>query len=452
MSRSTRARTRLDYRQLHLHGKDPITSESQILLAAASNEMMDGQQGSGSKGSGSVASLEQLKDEIDDIEKEVTKNELSRKVEAEVKEILGRKVSDKKASKTVKGYDYQTGNDAMGHKSSTPIHDSRSWTMEEKKFVNWLNSISIPMHVISTLIDNGCSSTKVLSLLLERDWDAMGISVGHKRLIQHALSDLGKQETLTVQQHDVGSEGLAASASAGTENVQGGLSSNLSSNLFLGMGVHGDQKPYLDICDFVSFRSPYDNQSYADTVISHTSEGIVLKSADSKKVSIDKVTLPQWVEANTHIMDRLVKQGVDARAYMNYTVMISQLATKYQWQSVLLYDREYRKMQANNGFVWGEDISHVRDLLLVPKQVGPPKKKDFKSDAKPWLGKEQKPAQGQKQGGKSGQQYKRDIAAEGRRKICRGFNAGNCTFENCLFRHFCTKCGSMDHGERDHPK
>jgi hypothetical protein len=50
------------------------------------------------------------------------------------------------------------------------------------------------------------------------------------------------------------------------------------------------------------------------------------------------------------IMQELLKQNIlaNVNAYINYTADIFRLASKYVWYSVLLYDKEYRDMQADD--------------------------------------------------------------------------------------------------------
>jgi hypothetical protein len=59
--------------------------------------------------------------------------------------------------------------------------------------------------------------------------------------------------------------------------------------------------------------------------------------------------------ANMRIMQELLKQIIlaNVNAYINYTADIFRLASKYVWYSVLLYDKEYRDMQADEKFEWG---------------------------------------------------------------------------------------------------
>ena len=73
------------------------------------------------------------------------------------------------------------------------------------------------------------------------------------------------------------------------------------------------------------------------------------------KRTLDKITIEEWGFADMHIMQELLKQKtlVNVNAYLNYTADIFRLASKYVWYSVLLYDKEYRDMQADKKFEWG---------------------------------------------------------------------------------------------------
>ena len=118
--------------------------------------------------------------------------------------------------------------------------------------------------------------------------------------------------------------------------------------------------------------------------------------------------------------------------YLNYTYKVGDLGQAYSWQSVLSYDRAYCKLQARLGFSWGTDISHLRATTLTPKHavnVGVP--------------------------GKAGQC--RGVAGHGgnctttgtfkdegfnvRFNLCRDFNRGSCTREQCKFTHRCGVAG-----------
>ena len=53
--------------------------------------------------------------------------------------------------------------------------------------------------------------------------------------------------------------------------------------------------------------------------------------------------------------------------YLSYSTKFYQLIQKCSLASVLLFDREYRKLQADMGFRWGTDVQHLHTLHLQPR-------------------------------------------------------------------------------------
>jgi len=310
----------------------------------------------------------------------------------------------------------------------------------------WLQGNKFSLETINKLLTAGCESIHSLQVLQDKDFDAIGLTVVQKRLLQEELSKHGGVHARAAQQK-ICNPAVAHNMGEGP----------LHSEFFLGMGVHGDQKPYLDICDFISIRSPYASQSNSDTVISHKADGsFEVKPSTTKRLPLEKITTAQWMEGNAQIMARLIEKGVNPRAYLSYTIMVAQLAQKYDWQSVLIWDREYRKSQANLLFEWGSDVSHLRDIMLIQKSEEKSESVAIKYEegdqGKKGPLKAGQKGEGSGQNHKSGNQDYRDLATEGKLKLCRGFNTGNCTYEKCFFRHFCAQCGAADHGEKNHPK
>ena len=50
--------------------------------------------------------------------------------------------------------------------------------------------------------------------------------------------------------------------------------------------------------------------------------------------------------------------------YLSYTNKVYQLVHRYSLVSVLLFDREYRKLHPSMGFQWGTDVQHLHKLFL----------------------------------------------------------------------------------------
>ena len=85
------------------------------------------------------------------------------------------------------------------------------------------------------------------------------------------------------------------------------------------------------------------------------------------KPKLDKVSPAMWITANSRIMGQMLDESgknFDVRAYLQYTEM-GELAARYTWQSVLLFDEEYRQRQAKQGFPWGTDALHLGGTVML---------------------------------------------------------------------------------------
>ena len=92
---------------------------------------------------------------------------------------------------------------------------------------------------------------------------------------------------------------------------------------------------------------------------------------------LESLSLPQWSVANLAILSRLVSEGMLNQEgmldYLSYTTKVYQMVKAYVMTSVFLYDRQYRRHQANYRFRWGTDIGHLHTVHLKPRHF-------FKSD------------------------------------------------------------------------
>ena len=51
--------------------------------------------------------------------------------------------------------------------------------------------------------------------------------------------------------------------------------------------------------------------------------------------------------------------------------MMGEMAARYTWQSVFLFDEEYRQRQAKHNFVWGTPAPHLSTVMLRDRSRTP---------------------------------------------------------------------------------
>jgi hypothetical protein len=51
-------------------------------------------------------------------------------------------------------------------------------------------------------------------------------------------------------------------------------------------------------------------------------------------------------------------------AYVKYTEMVGELAARFTWASVMIFDDEYRQRQAREKFSWGRDAPYLSTITL----------------------------------------------------------------------------------------
>ena len=204
--------------------------------------------------------------------------------------------------------------------------------------------------------------------------------------------------------------------------------------IYLHLAAQKGEVDYYDITDFVP--GDFGGTAHAESVLGTSSDLESVAQPLCHKNKLQSVTPQQWAAANSAIMAKLIQDGLLGTAgisqYLNYTYKVGDLGQAYSWQSVLSYDRAYRKLQARLSFSWGTDISHLRATTLTPKHavnVGVP----------------DKAGQGQGVAPQGGNRITtgtfKDEGFDVRFNLCRDFNRGSCTQEQCKFTH---RCGVAD--------
>jgi len=106
-----------------------------------------------------------------------------------------------------------------------------------------------------------------------------------------------------------------------------------------------------DIKDYITLSQTKDKQT--------VSLGGIELTIPETKPKLETVTPLQYMEASMKIMREMaLKDGADLETvlrYAGYVIKIANMGQRFNWQSVLKYDAEYRKYQAIGKFDWGAD-------------------------------------------------------------------------------------------------
>ncbi len=186
---------------------------------------------------------------------------------------------------------------------------------------------------------------------------------------------------------------------------------------------------YHKILDFVSVA---DGQT--DQVVGE--EGamqLVIKSNVQVKPKLTEVTPSQWQVANSRICATLLSEGklggASLMGYLAHQAKVGELASRYTWTSVMLWDDEFRKRQAEFQLPWGSDLVHLNHVHL--KERPPPQ-----GNGKSGRANSVNTSNNGNTMGNKGQQKQ-----GGGKPICRQYNKGECLFEKCSYRHVCSVAG-----------
>ena len=158
-------------------------------------------------------------------------------------------------------------------------------------------------------------------------------------------------------------------------------------------------------------------------------EGGIILETGPRRPPLHKVSISQWNSANAKILDNLIMDGsVNINSipdYLAYTQKINRMYDRYEWETVLLYDREYRQLEASVAMRWGTDVRHLSDVHLRDKPSGNQSHAQARRDRKAVTGGKGKQSQVDPKSGK---------------ELCIKYNKGSCNYSNCKFAHVCSRC------------
>lgn len=321
----------------------------------------------------------------------------------------------------------------------------------EFKFDDWVKAASLPDVVVDALKAEGFDLLGALLCMTFDDMEALKLGKqGFLRCLQGAVTRLqaahGQGPGVNVKPGSVGNPGGTSpdpnQAGPGPDPNVSPLDAILGS---LGqqhktLGLHDDSGAALDPQVYLAKRNGKNCLKIIDFCKCSWSEdddsevklgdNVSLKFKASKP-KLDSVSPSMWIAANARICSQLLADGsLDGESvqdYLSYTAKVGDLASRYNWISVLMYDSEYRVLQSAHGFRWGSDVPHLSTVSLKERQVV-------------------------RQPSRSTAAGRPNSRTGGTKEPCRQYNRGNCTFGiKCIFPHVCSVCGGS-HTMREHDK
>jgi hypothetical protein len=197
-------------------------------------------------------------------------------------------------------------------------------------------------------------------------------------------------------------------------------------------GDHSSGTSYRDIRDYISLvpkHTPSDNAAEVFSVGSHE---FCLKD---KRPTLESISVAQYMEASLKILREMaIKEKLsvsDMLDYINYVIKIATFSQSFQWASVLKYDLEYRKTQAELNFRWGADNAYLMQVILKTRP--------------PVQGNETK-----KSAGRPTSKVDDKFDPRSGKPICRNWNKNACTLHVCNYAHVCAICFHPSHTSLNH--
>ena len=276
---------------------------------------------------------------------------------------------------------------------------------------NWLVAEGVDSMTILRNI-----SAAQLDVLLAKNTD---LPFGQTIMLRSLRDRVGPGEKQTQQFMDPAIQQIFAPLPATPPQIPRAPEPGDFSNPAVILGLDGKQADYHDICDnVIGYTVEKERIPLAG------SDGSLFYEAGPRRPKLHSITISQWGAANARIMQRLIgEKALDLHGvacYNAYTAKIFGFAPRYVWETILIFDREYRKLQANYKFEWGRDVSSLSATHLIPLPASATAKKSTKSSNR-------------KTDPKSG------------KEICLNFNRGACSATACRYAHVCTSCNG------DHP-
>ena len=330
-----------------------------------------------------------------------------------------------------------------------------------KEFQEWVLEYELSESTVKALQENGFDSTQSCELLnsaMIQKHFAKALTLGQTLLLQKAVDSLSTppasveyvpaasaKDSLSPQANTTTPPAADATSNASMPTLDAALQNQgldatsllsiLSANQPSGQTTCHDNGKGLTFDPFdctgtsASCKS-YDIRDFITTMPTEGREGGSIKVGDvelnlvESKPKLDSVTPLQYMEASLWILHEMaLKDGANlpqVLQYVGYLVKIANMGQRFQWKSVIKYDAEYRKAQAEAGFPFGADSSFMMQLFLRDRPA---------ADAKP-----------SPQSNSSSRPQTLFDPRSGK-PVCGRFNTpAGCKLPHCKFAHVCRAC------------
>ena len=265
----------------------------------------------------------------------------------------------------------------------------------------WCAKHGLSEEVVKILKEEAFDTLEALQCMDTEDLDALPLKRGHKAVLRKSLLELNEKSSFTTirsNEHPCRESERKISELFSGFKISDGATTSKGEN-------------YLKITDFIP-------QGIIVEEEMSIGGGVVLKLPGAR-AKLEKVSPSAWIAGNAKIMMALLarQENFKISDYIKYTEMIGELGCRFTWQSVLVFDDEYRQRQHKEGFRWGSEAPHLATVVLRDRPLA------------------------------SSRITQRQRAIPSTKKdICLQFNRGVCSYGlRCIYQHVCSSCG------KDHP-
>ena len=284
---------------------------------------------------------------------------------------------------------------------------------DEFDFPKWCERTGLTKKTADILKEQDLDVLEAISLLDQSNVQDLGLTKGQAKLLFKAISGLKPKQPLSkadsskpisttslakdqgleevLKTFEDGGELDALMACAGLDDLQQQQSLandplnatriDLNPHVYLGKpptsGKAKEDKPLL-IPDFVDAYAGV-SEPEEHEIRSTGGAQVIVRAHKKKAPQLQAISLCQWMGASMKILNVLLVQNrmeIGAlQDYLAYMVKISELIKDHTWQSVILHDNEYRKLQQRHQFRLGSDSQHLHTRFLKKQQASLPSTK-----------------------------------------------------------------------------